>query len=238
MGEPELVAIDRHHRLDLGLSERPHHLVRRRVGGTRHQRHRGIGQAGHREQHVLGTDSADPRTDHVIQTARQAQPGGTAFGAEFPGQFQREKGIPARDFMNTQQRRPRDGPTQPKNQDLMQLANRQRPQPDSTRAIRAGQLQARRGLRGARRAHHGRPGRKPPCRIRHHARAGRVDPLQVVDRDQNRIFGGEPADDSDKRRRHRPGIDVVGLDSATQQLRPRPPAAVAASPPKSSRRHR
>ena len=138
MGESELAAVDSHHRLDFGLTERLHHLIRHQVGGLRHHRHRGIRETGDGKQNVFGSDWIDPCADQVVRLPGRPNSGSSGpFRPSSRVNCRCKKRVARRDLVNAQQRGPRHRLAQPHQENLMQLAHGQGLHSDMTHAVGA-----------------------------------------------------------------------------------------------------
>ena len=132
-------------------------------------------------------------------------------------------------------RRARERSPQPCRHRGVQVVNTQRTQSNSVHRIGSGHLQpgaadAAAGIGAHTAKNADRPG-EPPRRERHHVHARRVDPLQVIDRHQQRPVVGEVFDDRQERRGHGALIGGRAVLRPQQHLVDRELAGVRAGPP-------
>ena len=208
MGEVDPVAVDRDDAVAFRVLEQLDQAV---VVASRRGRHQLHGRRSHarcREQRIMhvGIEAAEPGPHDLGQRAWQrCLDTRRAFG-DSPCQFNCIERVSARHFVNPAHRRARKGSPQPRRYRCVQIVDTQRTQSNSGNRVRAGHLQPGRagavdGVCAHTAKNADRPG-EPPRRERHHVHARWVDPLQVIDRQQQRPAVGEVFDDRKECRGH------------------------------------
>ena len=165
-------------------SGRLHELERRRAGHS------------HDEQRLprLLRQRAQSLADEVLERVgyRQRLRGiERRSHVERPRQLEREEGIAARCIVQPQQGRTWESESEPVTDETLDRADAERPDGQSLDHSGKRRLERRRRLAAAGEEDPDRLAVEPPQREREHIRRRRIEPLDVVDREQQRAAGGQ-----------------------------------------------
>ena len=157
----------------------------------------------------IGAETADPGANQIGKVAWQRRLDAGHLVIERPREFDRVERVPAAGRMDAGNRLARQRPADGFGDDGAKSANAQRVQLDSMNSIGPGELQPVRCgavvviVFGSHRAEEAHRSGQPPRGECDDMHAGRIEPLQVVDRQQDRLVVAEQVDDRQKRRRNR-----------------------------------
>ena len=223
MGESHLVPVDRDDPVGLDGLEQLDDVVGGGGVDTGQQVDGGCGYRGHREQQVadVTVETPDPGAHQLGQCLREPRLGAEVLPVERACELEGVERVAAGDLADANHRRARQGVPEPGQDQAVQTAETQRTQPGPGGRRCDTELQPRR--RGAlvgvaalgRQDADGAP--EPARDEGDHGLARRIEPLHVVDGDDNRGAFGELLDDDAERRRGHPLIGRRALAVGSEQ---------------------
>ena len=247
VAEANTLVIELQDRRSLCCAKPPAHC--RGVGCHRlDDRDRGLAEQRNRLEHLanLLRQRRQPRRDETGERRRNRQPL-TRAGAftrllERAPELERIERIPARRLVKLDKRRSRKRDTEPLAQQTMSRADTQRAEPQSPQQlVRKRAIEPERSCFFAAAAacdeNRGRRRRKPPKRERQHRGRRRIEPLHVINRNQQRPAAAL-TEKLEHRERDRPHFRRRPLDLLQQQSRRKRTTLRHRQPPQPLRQHR
>ena len=203
-------------------------------GGRRErleQRHRRSGERGHGDERLahLRGQRAEPLRDEGAKALGQKDVdtvgADRAVGQRAPD-LEREERVPARGLVHSHEHRPGQVERQPTPQEPVDRPDRQRRNPEPTEP-REGAVELERRLDrqpAHRRQYPDRLALQPPEHEAEEVSRARIDPLRIVDREEERALLDQDAHDREKRRRDESclGRRPVGLADQERDLQRTP----------------